>query len=58
MGLADPAGGGHNNRTERQTGIATVPEFIIWEAIAQAVTDRKEYEDINELADYLLTKYI
>ena len=36
----------------------TVSQYFIWDAIDQATTDRKEYADIREFAEYLLTNYI
>lgn len=36
----------------------TVASEIIWDAIGQAVTERKEYDDIKEFAEYLATNYI
>lgn len=36
----------------------TVAEGFLWEAIGQAVTDRKEYQDIEDLAKFIATRYI
>lgn len=36
----------------------TISSYYIWDAIDQATTDRKEYADIREFAEYLLTNYI
>lgn len=36
----------------------TVDSGILWEAIDQATTERKEYEDIKDLAEYLAENYI
>ena len=36
----------------------TVADAFIWEAIAQATENRKEYADIDDLARELLTNYI
>lgn len=36
----------------------TVATGIIWEAIGQAVNDRKEYTDIRDLAQYIAQNYI
>ena len=36
----------------------TVSQYFIWDAIDRATTDRKEYADIREFAEYLLTNYI
>lgn len=36
----------------------TVADGFILDALQQAVTDRKEYADIKELADYLAQNYI
>ena len=36
----------------------TVAEGILWDAIGQAVTERKEYADIRDLAQYLAENYI
>ena len=36
----------------------TISSYYIWDAIDQATTDRKEYADIREFAEYLLMNYI
>ena len=36
----------------------TVATGILWEALDQATTERKEYEDIKDLAEYLAEYYI
>lgn len=36
----------------------TVAWEFLWEAIAQAVQERKEYADIQEFAEYLAENYI
>ena len=36
----------------------TISSYYIWDAIDRATTDRKEYADIREFAEYLLTNYI
>lgn len=59
-------GGGWNIRSAEDilTALLTFPAFatvadgFIWEAIAQAVENRKVYADINDLAQELLTNYI
>ena len=36
----------------------TVAEGFLWEALGAAVEDRKEYANIDELAQYLARNYI
>lgn len=36
----------------------TVDTGILWEAITQAVNDRKEYHDIKEFAEFLAANYL
>jgi len=36
----------------------TVGTAFIWEALDQAITERKEYANIDDLAEYLTTNYI
>ena len=36
----------------------TVADAFIWEALEQATTDRKEYADIKDLAQYIAENYI
>lgn len=36
----------------------TVATGFIWEALDQAIKERKEYANIDELAEYLATNYI
>lgn len=36
----------------------TVATGILWEAIEQAAADRKEYTDINDLADHITAHHI
>ena len=36
----------------------TVDTGILWDEITQAVTERKEYRDINEFAEYLAENFI
>lgn len=36
----------------------TVASGILWDAIGQAITERKVYEDIKDFAQYLATNYI
>lgn len=36
----------------------TVASGFIWEALNQATEERKEYADINDLAQYLTENYI
>jgi len=35
-----------------------VASAFLWEAIGQAVQERKEYKDIKEFAEYLAENYI
>jgi len=59
-------GGGWTIKTPEDiiTALLTYPEFqtvadgFIYEALEQATAERKEYANIKELAEYLLTYYI
>lgn len=63
---SDAPGGGWTiqNAQDIVTALLTYPVFqtvdtgILWEAIGQAVDDRKEYADIKEFAQYLADNYI
>lgn len=59
-------GGGWTIRTAEdiETALYSFPHFqtvasgILWEAITQAVQDRKEYADIRDFAEYLAKYYV
>ena len=60
-----PGGGWKiQNANDIITALLVYPEFatvdtgILWEAIGQAVDDRKEYASIDDLAAYLTANYI
>ncbi len=58
--------GGWNIQTlqDVETALYTFPAFqtvysgFLLEALEQAIADRKEYEDITELAEFLAANYI
>ena len=62
----DSAPGGWTIKTAQdiETALYSYPHFqtvsweFLWEAIAQAVQERKEYADIQEFAEYLAANYI
>ena len=62
----DRAPGGWTIRTAQdiETALCSFPAFqtvasaFLWEAIAQAVQERKEYKDIKEFAQYLAENYV
>lgn len=64
--LDDTAPGGWTIRSARdiETALLSFPYFqtvssvILWGAIAQAVQDQKEHENIKEFAQYIAKNYI
>lgn len=63
---SDKAPGGWRIQSAQdiETALYSFPYFqtvsweFLWEAIAQAVKERKEYKDIKEFAEYLAAYYI
>ena len=63
---SDKAPGGWTIQSPQdiETALYSFPYFqtvaweFLWEAIAQAVAERKEYKDIKEFAEYLAENYI
>ena len=63
---SDAAPGGWTIRTPQdiETALLSFPYFqtvasgILWEAITEAVQERKEFADIKEFAQFLATNYI